>query len=107
VPCTAGHPTDVIFLTCDASVCCARQRALAGAGHDHFISGYTAKVAGTEMGVKEPQATFSPASATVPRLASEQARRTARGEMPQANARVWLVNTGGSAVHTASENASV
>ena len=56
-----GHPKNIIFLTCDAygvlppiSLLDPEQAMY------HFISGYTAKVAGTERGITEPQATFSP-----------------------------------------------
>ena len=61
----------------------------------HFISGYTAKVAGTEMGVTEPQATFSPCFGG-PFLVwhpSKYAELLA-ANMKKHNARVWLVNTG-------------
>src|SRR5262249_59830797 len=62
----------------------------------HFSSGYTAKVAGTEMGVTEPQATFSPCFGG-PFLVwhpSKYAELLA-GKMKKHQARVWLVNTGG------------
>ena len=96
IPCTAGHPTDVIFLTCDAfGVLPPVSRLTPAQAMYHFISGYTAKVAGTEMGITEPQATFSPCFGgpflvwhpmKYAELLAEKIQRH--------NARVWLVNTG-------------
>ena len=57
----AGHPTKIIFLTCDAyGVLPPVSKLTIKQSMYHFISGYTAKVAGTERGITEPQATFSP-----------------------------------------------
>ena len=96
VPCTAGHPTDVIFLTCDAFGVLPPVSELSPAqAMYHFISVYTAKVAGTEMGVKEPQATFSPCFGG-PFLVWHPNKHAELLEekMRKHNARVWLVNTG-------------
>ena len=96
IPCVAGHPTDVIFLTCDAFGVLPPVSALSPAdAMYHFMSGYTAKVAGTEMGITEPQATFSPCFGG-PFLVwhpSKYAELLA-SKMTQHHARVWLVNTG-------------
>ncbi|MCY2963610.1 MAG: phosphoenolpyruvate carboxykinase (ATP) [Planctomycetota bacterium] len=96
VPCVAGHPTDVVFLTCDAFGILPPVASLTPAqAMYHFISGYTAKVAGTEEGVKEPSATFSPCFGG-PFLVwhpSKYAELLA-DRIRQHNARVWLVNTG-------------
>src|SRR5687768_871622 len=96
IPCMAGHPTDVIFLTCDAFGVLPPVSSLSPAqAMYHFISGYTAKVAGTEMGVKEPSATFSPCFGG-PFLVwhpSKYAELLA-AKMRQHHSRAWLVNTG-------------
>ncbi len=92
----AEHPTDVIFLTCDAfGVLPPVSRLTPEQAEYHFISGYTAKVAGTEVGVKEPQATFSPCFGG-PFLVwhpSKYAELLAR-KMKVHQTHVWLVNTG-------------
>ena len=96
IPCVAGHPTDVIFLTCDAfGVLPPVSRLGPAQAMYHFISGYTAKVAGTEVGVKEPSATFSPCFGG-PFLVwhpSKYAELLA-DKMKKHGSRVWLVNTG-------------
>jgi phosphoenolpyruvate carboxykinase (ATP) len=96
IPCVAGHPTDIIFLTCDAFGVLPPVSSLSPAhAMYHFISGYTAKVAGTEMGVKEPQATFSPCFGG-PFLVWHPTKyaELLAAKMKEHNARVWLVNTG-------------
>jgi phosphoenolpyruvate carboxykinase (ATP) len=96
IPCVAGHPTDVIFLTCDAfGVLPPVSKLTPAQAMYHFISGYTAKVAGTEMGVTEPQATFSPCFGgpfLVWRPSKYAELLAAKMQQHQANA--WLVNTG-------------
>lgn len=92
----SGHPENIIFLTADAfGVLPPISKLTPEQAMYHFISGYTAKVAGTERGVTEPQATFSacfgapfmPLHPTVyAELLAEKIRKH--------NANVWLVNTG-------------
>jgi phosphoenolpyruvate carboxykinase (ATP) len=96
IPCVAGHPTDIIFLTCDAFGVLPPVSSLSPAqAMYHFISGYTAKVAGTEVGVKEPSATFSPCFGG-PFLVwhPNKYAELLAAKMKQHGARVWLVNTG-------------
>jgi phosphoenolpyruvate carboxykinase (ATP) len=96
IPCVAGHPRDVIFLTCDAFGVLPPVSVLSPAhAMYHFISGYTAKVAGTEVGVTEPQATFSPCFGG-PFLVwhPNKYAELLAAKMRQHQARVWLVNTG-------------
>jgi phosphoenolpyruvate carboxykinase (ATP) len=92
----AGPPRNVVLLTADAF---GVLPPIARLTHDqaayHFISGYTAKLAGTEVGIKEPKATFSACFGApfMPRHPGEYAamliERLARWNVP-----VWLVNTG-------------
>jgi phosphoenolpyruvate carboxykinase (ATP) len=92
----AGHPTDVIFLTCDAFGVLPPVSSLSPAqAMYHFISGYTAKVAGTEVGVREPSATFSPCFGG-PFLVWHPSKygQLLAEKMKRHNVRVWLINTG-------------
>jgi phosphoenolpyruvate carboxykinase (ATP) len=92
----AGTPRAVVFLTADAfGVLPPISRLTREQAAYHFISGYTAKLAGTEVGVKEPKATFSACFGApfMPRHPGEYAHmlveRLERDDVP-----VWLVNTG-------------
>ena len=96
IPCVADHPGDVIFLTCDAfGVLPPVARLNPDQAMYHFISGFTAKVAGTEMGVKEPQPTFSPCFGG-PFLVWHPGKyaELLAAKMRRHRANVWLVNTG-------------
>jgi phosphoenolpyruvate carboxykinase (ATP) len=96
LPCVAGHPTDIIFLTCDAfGVLPPVSKLTPEQAMYHFISGYTAKVAGTEVGVTEPSATFS-ACFGAPFLVWHPAKYAGllAEKMKRHKVNVWLVNTG-------------
>lgn len=96
IPCVAGHPRHIIFLTCDAfGVLPPVSRLTPEQASYHFISGYTAKVAGTEMGVTEPQATFSAnfGAAFMMWHPNRYAELLAE-KMKKHQVRAWLVNTG-------------
>jgi phosphoenolpyruvate carboxykinase (ATP) len=91
-----GHPTNIVMLTADAfGVLPPISRLTPEGAMYHFLSGYTAKVAGTEKGVTEPRATFSTCFGA-PFLPLAPSRYAAMlGERIAGHrARVWLVNTG-------------
>jgi phosphoenolpyruvate carboxykinase (ATP) len=96
IPCLGGHPNNVIFLTCDAyGVLPPVAKLSPEQAMYHFISGYTAKVAGTEMGVKEPSPTFSACfgAAFMVWHPSKYAELLA-ARLKEHGAQAWLVNTG-------------
>jgi phosphoenolpyruvate carboxykinase (ATP) len=91
-----GHPAAIVFLTADAfGVLPPISRLSRDQALYHFMSGYTAKLAGTEVGIAEPQATFSTCFGApfMPRHPAEYAamlgERLERHDVP-----VWLINTG-------------
>jgi phosphoenolpyruvate carboxykinase (ATP) len=96
IPCTGPHPNHVIFLTCDAfGVLPPVAKLTPDQAMYHFISGYTAKVAGTEVGITEPQTTFS-ACFGAPFLVwhpTKYAEMLAE-KLQKHGAQCWLVNTG-------------
>ena len=95
-PQMAGHPKNVIFLTCDAfgvlppvSILTPEQAMY------HFLSGYTAKVAGTERGVTEPEATFSACfGAAFLTLHPTRYADLLKEKLNKHGATAYLVNTG-------------
>ena len=96
MPSMGGHPKNIFFLTCDAyGVLPPISKLSPGQAMYHFISGYTAKVAGTEAGVTEPQSTFSACfgKAFLPLHPTKYADMLG-ALMKKHNVRVWLVNTG-------------
>jgi phosphoenolpyruvate carboxykinase (ATP) len=92
----AGTPRNVVFLTADAfGVLPPIARLTREQAAYHFISGYTAKLAGTEIGVKEPSATFSAGFGApfLPRHPGVYAQML-MDRLEQWDVPVWLVNTG-------------
>jgi phosphoenolpyruvate carboxykinase (ATP) len=92
----AGHPRNIVFLTADAFGVMPPIAKLSPAqAIYHFLSGYTAKVAGTEKGVTEPQATFSACFGApfMPRNPAEYGRLL-RDFIATHAADCWLINTG-------------
>jgi phosphoenolpyruvate carboxykinase (ATP) len=96
VPCMGGHPRNIIFLTCDAfGVIPPVSKLTPEQAMYHFISGYTARVAGTEMGVKEPQVAFSACYSAAFLVRDPTVYATMLAEKLRKNrAQAWLVNTG-------------
>ena len=91
-----GHPANIVMLTADAfGVLPPISRLSPAAAMYHFLSGYTAKVAGTEKGVTEPQATFSTCFGAPFMVHHPTVYAKLLGERIAAHgAKVWLVNTG-------------
>jgi phosphoenolpyruvate carboxykinase (ATP) len=92
----AGHPRHLLFLACDAfGVLPPLAKLTPAQAQYHFLSGYTAKVAGTEAGIKEPTATFSTCFGApfLPRPAVQYAKMLEQ-RTGEHKAQVWLVNTG-------------
>ena len=91
-----GHPRNVIFLTCDAfGVLPPVAKLTPEMAMYHFLSGYTAKVAGTERGVTEPSATFSTCFGApfMPQHPAAYAKLLGE-KLERHSAEAWLVNTG-------------
>ncbi|WP_299777782.1 phosphoenolpyruvate carboxykinase (ATP) [uncultured Formosa sp.] len=95
----AKNPKNIFFLTCDAfGVLPPVSKLTPGQAAYHFISGYTAKVAGTEAGITEPVPSFSacfgePFMPLHPTVYGEMLSK----KMTEAGVNVWLINTGWSA----------
>ncbi|MFM2428700.1 MAG: hypothetical protein RL012_584 [Bacteroidota bacterium] len=96
VPSVGGVPQHIFFLTCDArGVLPPIARLSRGQAMYHFISGYTAKLAGTEVGVAAPKAVFSACFGTAFLPLHPTQYATMLGQKMKAHAlSVWLVNTG-------------
>ncbi|KAJ2640306.1 Protein kinase C-like 1 [Coemansia sp. RSA 1286] len=96
VPCIGDKPQNIVLLTCDAfGVLPPVAKLTPAQAMYHFISGYTAKIAGTEEGVTEPEATFS-ACFGQPFLVWHPVKyaQMLAQKMQQDKVNVWLVNTG-------------
>ncbi|MFN8406820.1 MAG: phosphoenolpyruvate carboxykinase (ATP) [Sphingobacteriaceae bacterium] len=96
IPSLASLPQNIFFLTADAfGVFPPISKLTAGQAMYHFISGYTAKVAGTEAGINEPQVTFSACfgKAFLPLHPTKYAELLGE-KMKKSSVNVWLVNTG-------------
>ena len=95
-PSIAGHPGKIIFLTCDAyGVLPPISKLNPNQAMYHFISGYTAKIAGTERGIDEPVATFSPCFGG-PFLTLHPLRyaELLKNKIEEFQSKIYMVNTG-------------
>jgi phosphoenolpyruvate carboxykinase (ATP) len=91
-----GHPNHIVFLTADAfGILPPIAKLTPAQAQYHFMAGYTAKVAGTERGVTEPQATFSACFGApfMPLHPTVYAQLLA-DKVKQHNVTIWMVNTG-------------
>ncbi len=96
-PSYGGDPKNIFFLTCDAfGILPPISKLTKAQAMYHFISGYTAKVAGTEVGVTEPQTTFSACFGRVflPLHPTKYAELLGKKLEEHKDVNVWLVNTG-------------
>jgi len=95
-PQMAGHPKNIIFLSCDAfGVLPPIAKLTPEQAMYHFISGYTAKVAGTERGVTEPTPNFSPCfGAAFLTLHPTRYAELLKDKLEKHHAQAWLVNSG-------------
>ena len=91
-----GHPRNILFLSCDAyGVLPPVSRLTPEQAMYHFISGYTAKVAGTERGITDPQATFSPCfGGPFLTLLPLDYAKLLKEKMEVHDTKVYLINTG-------------
>ncbi|MFT7589007.1 MAG: phosphoenolpyruvate carboxykinase (ATP) [Limisphaerales bacterium] len=96
VPSVGNTPEHIFFLTCDAfGVLPPVSRLTTGQAMYHFISGYTAKVAGTEAGITEPVTAFSACfGAPFLPLHPTKYAEMLGAKMENSNVKVWLINTG-------------
>jgi phosphoenolpyruvate carboxykinase (ATP) len=96
VPSRGGNIKNIFFLTCDAfGVLPPISKLTSGQAMYHFISGYTAKVAGTEAGITEPQTAFSSCFGApfLPLHPTKYAEMLGE-KMKEHNVNIWLINTG-------------
>lgn len=97
IPSVGNNPKNIFFLTCDAfGILPPISKLTKAQAMYHFISGYTAKVAGTEIGVTEPQTTFSACFGRVflPLHPTKYAELLGKKLEKHPEVNVWLINTG-------------